>query len=127
MRIKFTHKGDFRNTERFFNRSKSVFDKYDRLLHEYGRIGVIALAANTPKDTGETAASWDYKITKTKNSCRITWTNSKMAGGTPVVILLHYGHGTGTGGYVEGVDFINPITKVMFENWANELWAEVTK
>jgi len=125
--IKFTHGGSFNKTETFFKRSKSIFDKYEHVLHRYGHEGVLALAAATPIDSALTASSWDYKITKTKNSCRITWTNSNVRSGIPIAILIQYGHGTGTGGYVQGRDYINPATQQIFDRMVKEIWAEVTR
>ena len=125
--IKFTHGGSFIKTETFLKRSKSIFDKYEHILHRYGYEGVLALAAATPIDSALTASSWDYKITKTKNSCRITWTNSNVQGGIPIAILIQYGHGTGTGGYVQGRDYINPATRQIFDRMVKEIWAEVTR
>lgn len=84
-------------------------------LEKYGAEGVAALAGATQEDTGLTAASWSYETFREGSVYGIRWRNSHMAGGTPVVILLQYGHGTGTGGYVAGHDFINPVAKPLFE------------
>ena len=89
-------------------------------------MGVAALQANTPVDSGATAASWDYRILATSRGLSIVWTNSNDAGGTPVAILLQYGHGTGTGGYVVGRDYINPAIKPVFDRIANDVWKVVT-
>lgn len=84
-------------------------------LDHFGQEGAAALAAATPVETGQAANSWSYEVRKTSTSYEIVWRNNDMAGPTPVVILLQYGHGTGTGGYVQGRDFINPIIKPLFE------------
>lgn len=83
-------------------------------LAKYGQIGVDALAAATPRDSGETAASWSYEIRQTRGSWEIIWRNTHINAGQNVAILLQYGHGTGTGGYVQGRDYINPSIKPIF-------------
>lgn len=90
-------------------------------LDRFGRMGVDALASATPLDTGETASSWGYKVTNTKSSAGIQWynTNDKVA------ILLQYGHGTGTGGYVQGKDYINPAIQPIFDKIADDVWKKV--
>lgn len=96
-------------------------------LDEWGQIGVDALSDATPKRTGKTAASWSYKIIK-GHKPGIAWYNdNEDAGGTPIVILIQYGHGTGTGGYVQGRDFINPAIMPVFDKIAEDIWKEVTK
>jgi hypothetical protein len=97
------------------------------VLKKYGEEGVKALRDATPKDSGETADSWGYEITKDGRGYVITWTNSKKNKGVPIAIILQYGHGTGTGGYVEGRDYINPATRPIFDAIAEEAWKEVTK
>ena len=98
-------------------------------LEQYGRAGVNALSAATPVDSGETADSWDYTITADKNTVRITWTNSNVKDGmnVPVAVILQYGHATGNGGYVQGIDYINPALKPLFDEIAIKAWEEVTK
>lgn len=122
--IIFESRGDFKKTEKFFKAmlKGKLFDEMDK----YGRMGVDALASYTPRDTGLTAADWGYEISRSFGSYSITWTNRNPAGGTPVVILLQYGHGTGTGGYVQGQDFINPALRPVFDAIAEGVWKAVT-
>jgi hypothetical protein len=94
-----------------FWRDAKFFDQLDK----YGREGVAALASATPVDTSLTANSWTYEVINEGGTHGIRWRNTHMAAGTPVVILLQYGHGTGTGGYVQGRDFINPVILPLFE------------
>ena len=96
-----------------------------RALEAYARQGVAALESVTPLDTGVTAASWDYEIQETDNQYSIIWTNSHVIGTTPLVIMLQYGHGTGTGGWVRGRDFINPALQPVMDQIADEVWKEV--
>lgn len=123
--ISFSQTGDFSKTTKFLEKAKeitrsSTFDKY-------GRLGVEALAAATPKDTGLTAASWSYEIERSGDEVKINWLNSNSNNGVVIAVILQYGHGTGTGGYVKGTDYINPAMKNIFENLLNDLWKEVTK
>jgi len=125
MGIEVTHKGSFNNLEKFlkgYNRNKLI-----TLLEKFGRDGVYALANSTPIDSGETASSWDYEIVITESTYGVRWVNYHMAGNTPLVLLLQYGHGTKSGGFVQGNDFINPTMRPVFDNIAQTLWEEVTK
>jgi hypothetical protein len=96
-------------------------------LDQYGQMGVVALSMATPEDSGVTANSWYYTVVRKGNSYSIEWHNSNVTkDGTPVAILLQYGHGTGTGGYVQGRDFINPAMKPVMDKIASEVWKVVT-
>ena len=96
------------------------------MLDKYGRLGVKALSEATPKDTGETASSWYYRIERGSGSTSLAFYNSHVNDGVPIAVILQYGHGTGTGGWVPGTDYINPATKDIFDNLAKEVWREVT-
>ena len=124
MGIKVRHKGNFNKTTRFLMSMKER--KFLKNLEKYGRVGVDALRDATPKRTGLTADSWDYEIHWTKGTYTIAWTNSNMAErGMPVAILIQYGHGTHNGGYVQGIDYINPALAPVFDKIANDAWKEV--
>lgn len=123
--IRFTQKGDFSRTTKYLKGVKSVVTK--DLLDRYGRIGVEALSNATPVDTGRTAASWYYTIEITKTRASIIFHNSNVQNGIPIAIVLQYGHGTGTGGWVEGRDYINPAIQPVFDDLANKAWWEVVK
>lgn len=122
--ITFRHKGDFSKTTRFLERAKHAVRLAD--LDRYGREGVAALASATPVESGLTASSWYYEITYTKSGAKITFYNSNVQNGVPIAIILQYGHGTGTGGYVQGRDYINPAIQPIFDRIANDAWREVT-
>lgn len=123
--ITFRQKGDFSKVTRFLERAKEAVHLGD--LDKYGRAGVAALASATPVDSGLTASSWSYKITNKDGSASITFTNSNIQNGVPIAIILQYGHGTGTGGWVQGRDYINPAIQPIFDQIANDAWKEVTK
>lgn len=122
--VKFRHRGNFNNTERFI---KKVLDReiYTN-LDEYGQKGVEALRSATPVDTGKTADSWGYKIVQNRGEIKIIWTNDNFNKGEQIAVLIQYGHGTGTGGYVQGRDYINPSMRIVFDEIADDIWREVT-
>jgi len=122
--ISFKHSGSFNKTDKFFKRV--LFSDYLHIFNKYGVIGVNALSSVTPLDTGKTANSWGYKIQRSNKGISITWTNSNMVDGIPVVILLQYGHVGKNGGYIQGLDFINPIMKPIFNKIIDDIWKEVT-
>ena len=123
--ISFRHKGDFSKLSSFLEKAKNAVCLGD--LDRYGREGVSALASATPVDTGETANSWSYEIEHRNGSSVISFHNSNIQNGVPIAIIIQYGHGTGTGGWVEGRDYINPAIRPVFDKLANEAWREVTK
>lgn len=123
--ISFRQKGDFSKLTRYLERAKNVVRMGN--LDKYGRQGVAALASATPVDTGATANSWYYEVTNQNGSAAITFYNSNIQNGVPIAIILQYGHGTGTGGYVQGRDYINPAIQPIFDKLANDAWREVTK
>lgn len=122
--ITYEAKGNTKNTERFLKAARP--EKIFAAMKSLGREGVVALAAATPVDSGVTASSWGYEVQTSRSSSTIIWTNSEMAGNVPVVIMLQYGHGTGTGGYVRGHDFINPAIQPIFDRIAEDAWRVVT-
>ncbi|EET59423.1 hypothetical protein BRYFOR_08514 [Marvinbryantia formatexigens DSM 14469] len=122
--ISFRHKGNYSKATRYFERLREVVRL--GVLDKYGRAGVDALSSATPVDSGETASSWGYEIEHSAGSSRIIFTNSHINKGVSIAIILQYGHGTGTGGYVEGRDYINPAIQPVFDNLVKEAWKEVT-
>lgn len=123
--ISFRQKGDFSKLNKFLERAKAAARL--SILDKYGREGVAALASATPVDSGETASSWYYEIKHDNGSATITFNNSNVNKGVPIAIILQYGHGTGTGGWVEGRDYINPAIQPIFDKLTEEAWKEVTK
>ena len=117
--ITVSSSGDFKNLERFLKNASRR--NYRRLLEEYGRKGVDALSMATPVDSGMTASSWFYDISETSNGFEINWNNSNVNDGVNIAIILQYGHGTGTGGYVQGRDYINPALQSVFDGFVDDL------
>lgn len=121
--IGITHSGDF----------KKMRDRLDRLkrgdiysdLNRYGKIGVDALVKATPVESGETREGWEYRISRTRTSITIEWHNTHVVDGQIIAVLIQYGHGTGTGGYVQGRDYINPAMRSVFDQIAADVWKKV--
>lgn len=122
--ITFVQKGNFEKVTGWLEKLSELFR--NGILDKYGEMGVEALASATPVDSGETAASWYYKIQNSGSSATIEFHNSNINKGVPIAIILQYGHGTGTGGWVEGRDYINPAIQPIFDKIAEEAWKEVT-
>lgn len=123
--ITFRQKGDFSKLTRYLERVKEAVKLGN--LDKYGREGVAALASATPIESGKTASSWYYEIENSNGSATISFYNSNVNKGVPIAIILQYGHGTGTGGWVRGRDYINPAIQPVFDRIAEEAWREVTK
>lgn len=121
--IRLTSKGDFSNTFRFLKKMDNF--QVTKILDKYGKMGVNALANATPLDSGKTAESWGYEISVKKEGATIHWTNTNQNNGVYIAVILQYGHGTGTGGYVRGVDYINPAIRPVFDKIVEEAWMEV--
>lgn len=123
--IKVVSKGDFKKTKKFlgFVKDRRQFSS----LNRYGEMGVRALSDATPVDSGKTAQSWEYEIEDHNGTLSIIWTNSNTTDrGIPIAILVQYGHATKDGYYIQGVDFINPALKPVFDDIAESIWQEVT-
>lgn len=123
--ITFRQKGDFSKLSRYFERVKEAAKV--GILDKYGRAGVDALRSATPVDSGKTANSWTYTIERQNGSASIIFNNTNFNKGVPIAIILQYGHGTGTGGWVQGRDYINPAIQPIFDQLADDAWKEVTK
>nr|DAE52849.1 MAG TPA: type I neck protein [Caudoviricetes sp.] len=122
--ITIKQKGDFKKLDRYLERLLNVIKRGE--LDKYGRMGVDALMAATPVDSGKTARSWYYEVKHTNGGASIVFRNSNVNDGVPIAIILQLGHGTGTGGYVAGRDYINPAVQPIFDQIANDAWKEVT-
>lgn len=123
--ISFKQRGDFSKSFKFMERVKEVVHLSN--LDKYGREGVTALSSATPVDTGKTADSWTYEITRNRGSVTISFHNTNIQNGVPIAIILQYGHATRNGGWVQGRDYINPAIQPIFNKIADEAWKEVTK
>lgn len=124
--VEVVHKGGFNHLEKFLGKV-SGGQYYLHVLDKYGKLGVEALEAYTPRDTGKTANSWYYEKAIENGTAKLIWKNSNIYRGLNIAVLIQYGHATKSGGYVQGVDYINPALGPIFEKLANDAWTEVTK
>jgi len=122
--IIFNHTGDFKNSERFFTNAMKL--DFMSILRKYGQVGVGALASATPVASGATAGSWKCDVSGSREFFKLTWSNTNVSSGVVIAIILQYGHGTGTGGFVQGRDYINPAMRPVFDKIADDIWREVT-
>lgn len=117
--------GSYEKTKKFLRKNSKM--DLNSVLSKYAQKGVEALSSNTPKDTGITSNSWSYEIHNADNGYIIYWKNSNINKGVSIALVLQYGHGTGTGGYVQGIDYINPALRPVFDEIAESVWKEVRK
>ena len=123
--ITFRHKGDFSKFTNFLEKARESIKVGD--LDKYGREGVAALRSATPVESGVTANSWYYEIENKDGVAKLSFHNSNIQNGVPIAIILQYGHATGTGGWVEGRDYINPAIQPIFDKIAKQAWEEVKR
>lgn len=125
--IRVRQRGDWKKTTKFLTEAQRI--QVEPVLRRYGEQGVTALSSATPMDSGATAMSWGYRILQDGWGYSIEWYNTNQPPGSKVsiAILIQYGHGTGTGGYVQPRDFINPVMIPIFDKMAEELWEEVRR
>jgi hypothetical protein len=125
MTMGWTTSGDFKNTDKFLQ--NMVRGSHFKDLKRFADEGVQALRDATPRDSGETAAGW-YAVVKKEGSSsyRIEWRNRHVVGGAVIAVLIQYGHGTGTGGYVRAVDYVNPAMQPVMDKITERVWKEVT-
>lgn len=117
-------KGTFANTTKYFTSLTKKAKPKD--LERYGKLGVEALKANTPVDTGLTRDSWSYKIEESNGKYKLVFVNTNIQNGVPIAIILQYGHATRNGAWIEGRDYINPAIQPVFDQIAKDAWKEVT-
>lgn len=122
--ISVNSSGSFKKTEAFLNSASRL--SIPQILNKYGAQGAQALSAATRKESGRAASSWNYIVEHKGSVYSIIWTNNDIENGFPVAIMLQYGYATGTGGYVQGYDYINPVVRPIFDKIADEVWKVVT-
>lgn len=123
--ISLSTSGSFNNIFRFLGKFKRK-DAFQQTIEKYAQEGVAILSRDTPVRSGLTASSWDYEIEYNNGGAIIHWINSNMNKNVNIALILQYGHGTGTGGYVAGIDYINPATQKIFRAMVNDIWREVS-
>lgn len=128
MSIKLTSKGDYGKITRYLQdlKNKKAQRIIEAALNKYGQEGVSALSAATPVKTGLTASSWRYEVEVGDETAKLVFHNDNINNYVNIAIILQYGHGTGTGGWVEGRDYINPAIQPIFDKIPDEVWKEVS-
>lgn len=124
MAFGFTTTGDWRRTTSYLAKMSKL--DVGKELAAFGQIGVNALAAATPKRSGRTAGSWYYKIAGSGDTWFISWYNSNVNEGVPIAVIIQYGHGTGSGAYIQGRDYVNPAMRPVFDAITASVWKVVT-
>lgn len=125
MKITFGGKGDFKKTLDYLKKNTHIMRQIN--LSKYGEMGAKALKDNTPYRTGKTAESWKYKVEQSGSKTVLYWYNTNENEGVNIALILQYGHGTGSGYYVQGEDYINPAMRPVFEEIGESLWKEMTR
>lgn len=123
MKVSFQITGSFDKTRAYLRKLQTM--KIDQIVKTQAQRGVDALASATPKDSARASISWRYEVEKTSKGFTIKWLNSDIENGYPVALMIQYGHGTGTGGYVQGIDYINPAMRPVFHDIAQTVWRAV--
>lgn len=119
----FMSRGGFKDTERWLKKmSTNEFANFEK----YGRMGVDALRSATPVESGKTAESWTYEISEEEGILRLDFLNTNVNKYINIAVILQYGHGTGTGGYVAGRDYINPAIQPVFDKIVAEALKELS-
>lgn len=125
MGVKLSQSGDLKTVEKYLK--KSLGNNWINVLHSIAQEGVENLMMYTPRDSGVTANSWYYEIVEGNGMISVVWKNTNVNNGVNIALILQYGHATGNGGYVYGVDYINPALRPIFDKLAEAGWREVTK
>lgn len=123
--LTFRTRGDLDELSKKLEREKNL--NLESILRKYGEVGVSRLKIATPKRTGTTANSWEYKVVVGKGVARLVFSNTNVNNGVNIAIILQYGHGKRNGGYIKGIDYINPALKPVFEDLKEACWKEVVQ
>lgn len=125
MGLRIRSHGSWDRTIKSVNKIANMKDM-QAIMNHYGQIGVGILSSATPKDTGLTASSWSYVVDSSQHGRTILgFKNSNINKGVSIAVILQYGHGTRNGGYVQGIDYINPASQLIFKQMVDDLWSEV--
>lgn len=128
MSIELKSKGDYNKITKYLSDIKNKMHQriIAAALERYGQEGVDALSAATPVRSGLTASSWRYEVEVNDSGAKLVFHNDNINKHVNIAIILQHGHGTGTGGWVEGIDYINPAIRPLFEKIPDEVWKEVS-
>lgn len=101
--MKIEESGSFDSIEKWL---KKVINGDKSNVESFGKKVVDRLKSLTPVKSGKTANSWDYKVTSNGKAWELEIINTNINNGVSIAKILHYGHGTGTGGWVPGTHYI---------------------
>lgn len=123
--MKLECSGSFDKTFSFLEKAQRAY--IEKILNKYGKVGVELLSSATPVRTGKTASSWGYEIERSEDGIyTLYWKNSNVVKGINIALILQTGHGTKNGGYVSGINYIDPALEPLFKKLADDIWHEVT-
>ncbi len=123
--MKLECSGSFDKTFSFLEKAQRAY--IEKILNKYGKVGVELLSSATPVRTGKTASSWGYEIEHSEDDIyTLYWKNSNVVKGINIALILQTGHGTKNGGYVSGINYIDPALEPLFKKLADDIWHEVT-
>lgn len=123
--VKVTTTGSFDKTAKFIVESEKAVKL--KQLAKYGEEGVRALSSVTPQRTGLTADSWYYTIENQNGKIVLNFCNSNIQNYVNIALILQTGHATKSGAWIEGIDYINPAIKPIFDKITREAWGEITR
>lgn len=123
--LKIKSKGNWDRTDKFFKKSVKITKIENIAL--FAEKCIERLKQETPKDSGITAESWDYTINIVGKRKTLYLTNSNIQNGVKIVILIEFGHATPSGTWVEGQNFVGPITQEVYNEIVNKTWKELKK
>lgn len=114
--MQITSSGDFNNIETWLKRT--VKKQNSGPAEKLARMLTDRLKDSTPVGSGKTAQAWDYTITQNGDNVVIEIINSNINKGVSIARIIHYGHGTGTGGYVPPRPY---ITQAINDVWSSQI------
>lgn len=124
--IKIVQRGNFSKLKDFLTRSRRKA-RIGELAEQFADACVEELKKVTPKDSGLTAESWDYELEVTNKMTTITFINRNIQNGMNVALLIEFGHGTPSGVWVEGREYIDPVIQKRYLQVIDNKWKELTK
>ena len=124
--MNITESGDFKDLESYLKRViKKSSDKQQAV--ELATSIVDRLRQDTPKRSGLTAASWDYKISSSSQGIVIEIINNNNNDSVNIAKIIHFGHGTGTGGYVPPKPYIVSAIDAAYNKKINSILTDLIK
>ena len=125
MKVSFSRKGTFEPTISWLKRQTRAVPK--DILAQIGDLGIESLSENTPKDTGETAMGWGYKVKSGNNPEIVFFNNAHPNEKVNIAKIIELGHGTRTGGVVYARPYIKRSMTPVFEQAKEILAREALK